>query len=410
MTRLPLPPFASSNHPMPRCGSMPTRGARRARRPRGGDRRRIARRGRRLRPVVARRRGRGARACIASASPSSRPARGANPGGPRRRSRHRTGPKRSPRAPLRSRTRQGARLLRASGRNAGLPARAGANAQRAGARARRTRSTARAAARRRGPGRLLERFDAQFAAASATDRATLFEAAAEAADAFAASRCCCSTCPIESAVEFSLARRLIENASQALVAGAVRRSRHPRSSRNPRRQAGGARARRQSDLTALRRNCSPAGSRPNACRRARCRYSRRPVKAASASKLPAGSCRRRAPGFASIALPSCCAARPTTSVCSKTPSIAPASRAGSSAALAGRIPVAGHFWPCSPARSSASRPSDSPNTCPSDRYRTARRPRAHPSPPCLQTMRSPALRASKRSRKSSRTTAQRRIE
>ena len=74
------------------------------------------------------------------------------------------------------------------------------------------------------------------------------------------------------------------------------------------------------------------------------------------------------------------------------------------------ILVAGHFWPCSPARSSASRPSDSPNTCRSARYRTARRPRAHPSPPCLQTMRSPALRASKRSRKSSRKTAQLRIE
>ena len=64
---------------------------------------------------------------------------------------------------------------------------------------------------------LLERFDAQFAAASATDRATLFEAAAEAADAFAGLPLLLLDVPVESAVEFSLARRLIENASQALA-------------------------------------------------------------------------------------------------------------------------------------------------------------------------------------------------
>ena len=64
---------------------------------------------------------------------------------------------------------------------------------------------------------LLERFDAQFAAASATDRATLFEAAAEAADAFAGLPLLLLDVPIESAVEFSLAHRLIENASQALA-------------------------------------------------------------------------------------------------------------------------------------------------------------------------------------------------
>ena len=63
--------------------------------------------------------------------------------------------------------------------HAGLPARAGAHAARARAGPRRPR---RAAPRCRSAAptspRLLERFDEQFAAASATDRATLFEAAA----------------------------------------------------------------------------------------------------------------------------------------------------------------------------------------------------------------------------------------
>lgn len=64
---------------------------------------------------------------------------------------------------------------------------------------------------------LLERFDAQFAAASATDRATLFEAAAENAAAFAGRPLLLLDVPLESSVEFSLARRLIENADPALV-------------------------------------------------------------------------------------------------------------------------------------------------------------------------------------------------
>ena len=60
---------------------------------------------------------------------------------------------------------------------------------------------------------MLERFEAQFAAASATDRATLFEAAAEAADAFRGQPLLLLDVPLESAVEFALARRLIENAA-----------------------------------------------------------------------------------------------------------------------------------------------------------------------------------------------------
>jgi CRISPR/Cas system-associated exonuclease Cas4 (RecB family) len=64
---------------------------------------------------------------------------------------------------------------------------------------------------------LLERFDAQFAAASATDRATLFETAAEAVDAFRGQPLVLLDVPLESAVELTLARRLIENAAPALV-------------------------------------------------------------------------------------------------------------------------------------------------------------------------------------------------
>jgi CRISPR/Cas system-associated exonuclease Cas4 (RecB family) len=64
---------------------------------------------------------------------------------------------------------------------------------------------------------LLERFDAQFAAAAATDRATLFEAAAEAADAFQGRPLLLLDVPLESAVEFALARRVIQHAGPALV-------------------------------------------------------------------------------------------------------------------------------------------------------------------------------------------------
>ena len=64
---------------------------------------------------------------------------------------------------------------------------------------------------------LLERFDAQFAAASAIDRATLFEAAADTADGFAGRPLLLLDVPLESSVEFGLARRLIERAQPALV-------------------------------------------------------------------------------------------------------------------------------------------------------------------------------------------------
>lgn len=64
---------------------------------------------------------------------------------------------------------------------------------------------------------LLERFDAQFAAAAATDRAMLFEAAAEAADTFRGLPLLLLDVPLDSSVEFALAQRLIENAGPALV-------------------------------------------------------------------------------------------------------------------------------------------------------------------------------------------------
>jgi CRISPR/Cas system-associated exonuclease Cas4 (RecB family) len=64
---------------------------------------------------------------------------------------------------------------------------------------------------------LLERFDAQFAAAAATDRAALFEAAVANAGSVAGRPLLLLDVPLESPVEFSLARRLIENAAPALV-------------------------------------------------------------------------------------------------------------------------------------------------------------------------------------------------
>jgi CRISPR/Cas system-associated exonuclease Cas4 (RecB family) len=64
---------------------------------------------------------------------------------------------------------------------------------------------------------LFERFEAQFAAASATDRATLFEAAAQGAATFRGMPLLLLDIPLQSVVELSLARQLIEHADPALV-------------------------------------------------------------------------------------------------------------------------------------------------------------------------------------------------
>lgn len=64
---------------------------------------------------------------------------------------------------------------------------------------------------------LLERFDSQFAAAAATDRAALFAAATAAAGTVRGLPLLLLDVPFESAVEFDLARRLLEGAGRALV-------------------------------------------------------------------------------------------------------------------------------------------------------------------------------------------------
>ena len=65
---------------------------------------------------------------------------------------------------------------------------------------------------------LLERFEEQFAAAAATDRAALFEAACEAAEPFASQQpLLLLDVPMDSAVEFAFAKRLIETAPDVLV-------------------------------------------------------------------------------------------------------------------------------------------------------------------------------------------------
>jgi hypothetical protein len=63
---------------------------------------------------------------------------------------------------------------------------------------------------------LLERFEQQFDAAQATDRAALFEAACEAAGAFRQPLLLLDV-PLESVVELNLARRLIEAAPDTLI-------------------------------------------------------------------------------------------------------------------------------------------------------------------------------------------------
>jgi ATP-dependent helicase/nuclease subunit B len=64
---------------------------------------------------------------------------------------------------------------------------------------------------------LLERFDEQFAAASATDRAALFEAGCESAGTFRGQPLLLLDVALESPVEFSFAERLIDQASETLV-------------------------------------------------------------------------------------------------------------------------------------------------------------------------------------------------
>jgi hypothetical protein len=64
---------------------------------------------------------------------------------------------------------------------------------------------------------LLERFEAQFAAAAASDRAALFEAAAEQPGLFGGLPLVLLDVPLESAVEFTLAERLIDAAADTLM-------------------------------------------------------------------------------------------------------------------------------------------------------------------------------------------------
>lgn len=65
--------------------------------------------------------------------------------------------------------------------------------------------------------RLLDRFDAQFAAASAIDRATLFEAAGVGAASLRGQRILLLDVPLESRVEFELATQILEQSGDALV-------------------------------------------------------------------------------------------------------------------------------------------------------------------------------------------------
>jgi ATP-dependent helicase/nuclease subunit B len=64
---------------------------------------------------------------------------------------------------------------------------------------------------------LLDRFEQQFAAAGATDRAALFEAAADRADAFRGLPLLMLDVPVESALEVALVERLVGAASGALM-------------------------------------------------------------------------------------------------------------------------------------------------------------------------------------------------
>ena len=198
-----------------------------------------------------------------------------------------------------------------------------------------------------------------------------------------ASRCCSSTSRWSPPSSSTLARRLIENAAPALVAGAVRRSRHARSSQDPRRRAGGARA---------GRHVRSHGAPPQPVRRpaaARTRADRRRAGVLGARRRPRVR-RDRPPDRAGGAL-RCSASTTSRSCCAATPDYVGLledafDRAGipgwfergarrphpgrpgisRHARLRGRAPVGDPVRRIPVARTGAGRP---------------RRPRAHPSPP-----------------------------
>ena len=238
---------------------------------------------------------------------------------------------------------------------------------------------------------LLERFDEQFAAASATDRAALFEAAAEAAGTFAAFPLLLLDVPLDSAVEFALVAQLIAAAPDALITVPFGDLATLDRLKTLGRRSGGARAGR-------RRPTSPRSSATLfATRQPPEREPTGDVRLFSAPgegrecveiarRILARGARRRAVrrdgGLPALAarLP-----RPARARVRRAPASAP----GSIAALAGRIPRAARSSRCSPARSSACRPSRSPSTSRSRRCRTpgrARRPQT-PAAACRRSAR-----------------------
>ena len=234
-----------------------------------------------------------------------------------------------------TRTATGADVFRAGGANARISPRAGPNARRAGA--------GRWSSRRRlrvlpEAGRdladLFERFDGQFQAASAVDRAAFLRVATEARGrrgdrasaggrAPHAARRRRSPTPRNGAFVHALASRAPGRAGDD-----PRRRRHdPRGARRRWRRRRCSIAASAAGLDRVRRHLfADDGAAAAAIRSTRSSCSRRRAKGARRSRSRAGSCARRAAACRSIAWRSRCARRSTMPACWSTRSSAPACR------------------------------------------------------------------------------------
>ena len=168
---------------------------------------------------------------------------------------------------------------------------------------------------------LLERFDEQFAAAAATDRATLFGAATEGAarHQFAGVPLVLLDVPMDSATEFDFLRALVRESPSVLMTVPFGDRAALDSVGGTRRRAGDPRNRTDRPISPHSgATCSPDGGRLNGRRQAMCGCSPRPAKGANVPRLRGGSSRRRSAASRWTTSPCCCDRRKTIWVCSST--------------------------------------------------------------------------------------------
>ena len=278
----------------------------------------------------------------------------------------------------RARRARRARTLRAHRARARARARAGVGARRAARRSARARAISRPTAPELA--RVHEAYDAALAAAGLADRAAVERLAADAARSEAsARRCstcrsCCSTCPrlprssARCSKRWSRAHPSASRRSRPATRARWRRSRRARRARRTleRRRDGHGAARAAASISSAtaRRRC--------ARQTRRCRCSRRPARAASASRSRAGSTPRRATGSRSTASRCCCGRPRPTARSSSRRCAARACPRTSRAARGAQIRAGARCSRCSRARPRVFRRAGSRSTSRSARSRRAR--------------------------------------